>query len=112
VSRDTARYLSVYRSIPRGTRGKDEDQRLYLKRRAHAPCGKERVVKSEPKSEPKSEVNCCVKKKAQTMYIDALYRGVGQNFSTPENTESPLVRFQSDDGENQRQAETSKDKQD
>jgi hypothetical protein len=26
-------YLSVYRSIPRGTRGKDEDQRLYLKRR-------------------------------------------------------------------------------
>jgi hypothetical protein len=33
VPRDTARYLSVYRSIPRETRGKDEDQRLYLKRR-------------------------------------------------------------------------------
>jgi hypothetical protein len=32
VPRDTARYLSVYRSIPRETRGKDEDQRLYLKR--------------------------------------------------------------------------------
>jgi hypothetical protein len=39
----------------RETRGKDEDQRLYLKRRAHAP-GRERVVKSEPKSEVESEL--------------------------------------------------------
>jgi hypothetical protein len=33
VSRDTARYLSVYRSIPSEMRGKDEDLRLYLNRR-------------------------------------------------------------------------------
>jgi hypothetical protein len=33
VPRDTARQLSVYRSIPRETRGKDEGRRLYLKRR-------------------------------------------------------------------------------
>jgi hypothetical protein len=31
VARDTARYLDAYRRIPRGTRVKDEDQRLYLK---------------------------------------------------------------------------------
>jgi hypothetical protein len=37
-------YTGVYQE-----RREDEDQRLYLKRRAHAP-GKERVVKSEPKS--------------------------------------------------------------
>jgi hypothetical protein len=33
VPRDTARYLSVYRSIPSETRGKDEDLRLYFNRR-------------------------------------------------------------------------------
>jgi hypothetical protein len=61
----------------------------------------------------RSKVNCCVKKKALTMYIDAFYRGVGQNYSTPEKYRKPLVRYQSDNGETKRQArqdETSKTK--
>jgi hypothetical protein len=71
VSRGTARYLC----IPEYTK-RDE-------RRGRRP-----EAISQERGEAKvflyKRVNCCVKKKAQTMYIDALYRGVGQNFSTPE----------------------------
>jgi hypothetical protein len=48
--------------------------------------------------EVEKNVNCCVKRKALTTYIDALYRGGGQNYSTPEKC--------------RKQTETSKDKQD
>jgi hypothetical protein len=49
VPRDTGRYLSVYRNIPREARGKDEDQRLYLKSEGVNK-------KSERESELKSEL--------------------------------------------------------
>jgi hypothetical protein len=56
-------------------------------------------------------VNFCLKKKARTMYIDALYRGVGQNFSTPEKYRKPARPIPVGRRQNQRQAETSRDKQ-
>jgi hypothetical protein len=105
------RYREVYERIPEYTK-RDERQG-----RGPAAISQEReetkvFLYKRVNERVKLSVNYCVKKKALTMYMDALYRGVGQNVSTPDNTESPLVRYQSDDGENQRQAETSKDKQD
>jgi hypothetical protein len=89
-------------------------QRRYLEKYLERGENEERVPKAMSFLEERgiersgarslrSKVNCCVKKKALTMYIDALYRGVGQNTSTPEKYRKP-VRYQSDDGENQRQA--------
>jgi hypothetical protein len=65
VARDTASYRNVYRSIPRGTRGKDEDQRLYLKWRVqellsvqdiHCGCKVSRSRLQEPCAKERTKV--------------------------------------------------------
>jgi hypothetical protein len=52
-----------------------------------------------------------VKKKALSMYIDALYRGVGQNFSTLDKYKEHVIRYQSDDGGAKEKPKDKKDTQ-